>query len=156
MILTEDLSRHRDLEEARMIAHVMRDLRRQKVANERKRRKNPSAEDTPPVVTVRELAELFPALSDGVIRSRLKDRCSCISYKVSALLTQLSLLFLRPGTICELLCWQNIQEHPKQRRPSNSLQLWPCPNLEKHWHLKRTLQPVEMSIFSTAIFHAKC
>lgn len=65
-----------------MIAYVMRELRRQKVVNERKLRRNPSAEDTPPTLTVRELAELFPTLSDGVIRSRLKDRCSCVSYKV--------------------------------------------------------------------------
>lgn len=66
-----------------MVAHVMRELRRQKVKLEKKRHRDAAASETPPVITVRELAELFPMLSDGVIRSRLKDRCSCVSYKVS-------------------------------------------------------------------------
>ena len=36
----------------------------------------------PPIITVRELLDLFPTLSDGVIRSRLKDRCNCVPFKV--------------------------------------------------------------------------
>ncbi len=65
-----------------MVAYVMRELRRQKVVSDRKKRRNAAAEETPPIVTVREVADLFPTLSEGVIRSRLKDRCSCVVYKV--------------------------------------------------------------------------
>ena len=111
-MLTGEPLCHRELEEARMIVQVMRELRRQKVANERKQRKDPSAEDSPPVVTVRELAELFPSLSDGVIRSRLKDRCSCVSFKVSALLVKMSLPWIKPAADCQRLSWQVFQRKP--------------------------------------------
>ena len=60
-----------------MVAYVLRELRRQKVRNEKKKQ---AGEVT---VTVRELSDLFPGLSEGIIRSRLKDRCSCIPFKVN-------------------------------------------------------------------------
>lgn len=75
----------RELEESRMIAHVMRELRRQKIRIEKRKNKDTVLGDTPPTITVRELADLFPTLSDGIIRSRLKDRCSCVSYKARSL-----------------------------------------------------------------------
>ena len=66
-----------------MVAHVMRDLRRQKIRLDKKKSQDALVGEAPPTITVRELADLFPTLSDGIIRSRLKDRCSCVSYKVS-------------------------------------------------------------------------
>ena len=57
-----------------MVAHVMRELRRQKFRNEKKK----ASEAADAVITVRELTDLFPTLSDGVIRSRLRDRCNCV------------------------------------------------------------------------------
>lgn len=66
-----------------MVAHVMRELRRQKIRLEKKRRGDDAMLETPPTITVRELVDLFPGISEGILRSRLKDRCSCISYKVN-------------------------------------------------------------------------
>lgn len=67
----------RDLEEARMVVHVLRELRRQKTRLEKRKLEGEAT------TTVRELSDLFPDLSDGVIRSRLRDRCSCVPFKVS-------------------------------------------------------------------------
>ena len=66
----------RDMEEARMVAYVLRELRRQ----QSKRDKGRSKEE--PCISVRELANLFPDLSEGVIRARLKDRCGCVPLRV--------------------------------------------------------------------------
>lgn len=63
-----------------MVSHVMRNLRRQKLKNEKSKKQT---EPQPCIITVKELHEMFPTLTEGVIRSRLKDRCSCIAYKVS-------------------------------------------------------------------------
>jgi hypothetical protein len=63
-----------------MVSYVMRNLRRQKLKNEKSKKQ---AEPQPCLITVKELHEMFPTLTEGIIRSRLKDRCSCIAYKVS-------------------------------------------------------------------------
>ena len=61
-----------------MVSWVMRNLRRQKVKNEKGKK---TAEEQACTVTIRELHDMFPGLTEGIIRSRLKDRCSCIAYK---------------------------------------------------------------------------
>lgn len=66
----------RDLEEARMVAYVLRELRRQKLRNEKKK------QEVEATITVRDLNEMFPGISDGIIRSRLRDRCNCVPFKV--------------------------------------------------------------------------
>ena len=66
-----------------MVVHVMRELRHQKIRNEKKRQQQQEAPEV--TITVRELVDLFPGLSDGMIRSRLKDRCSCVPFKASPL-----------------------------------------------------------------------
>lgn len=62
-----------------MVAHVMRELRRQKFRNEKKK----GSEMADAVISVRELMEWFPTISEGVIRSRLRDRCNCVPQRVS-------------------------------------------------------------------------
>ena len=66
-----------------MVVHVMRELRRQKIRNEKKKQQQGGGPEV--TITVRELVDLFPGLSDGMIRSRLKDRCSCVPFKASSL-----------------------------------------------------------------------
>ena len=66
-----------------MVSYVMRELRRQKLRNDKGKK---AAEGQACTVTVKELHDMFPGRTEGVIRSRLKDRCSCIAYKVTTCL----------------------------------------------------------------------
>lgn len=66
----------RDIEEKRLCVHVWRTLRTRAAALERR------GQEGPATVSVRELVEAFPDLSEPVLRTRLKDRCGCVPHRV--------------------------------------------------------------------------
>ena len=91
-----------------MVAHVMRELRRQNFRGEKRHR---AGRVVDAVITVRELLDLFPSLSDGVIRSRLRDRCNCVPQKVGFLIASLIEFFFpfvqawQSNQILDLACY---------------------------------------------------
>lgn len=103
-----------------MVSWVMRNLRRQKVKNDKKavdesKKGRAPLEPQACTVTVKEVHELFPGLTEGIIRSRLKDRCSCVAYKVGLSLDLheglrfVSLVAVRGSSRKSRICWVSLR-----------------------------------------------
>ena len=67
----------REIEERRLTVHVFRELRRRQQAADKKGAGGGEAA----TVTVAELREAFPQVSDTIIRARLRERCDCVPLK---------------------------------------------------------------------------
>lgn len=94
----------REIEAGRMVVHVVRELRSKQAKAEKNRAK--SGTYVPPKVSIKELKQIFPCLSDATARLRLKDKCECIPVRVSQLEVGFKCTCLYTLHLIRMLCYR--------------------------------------------------
>ena len=70
----------RETEEARLVAHVCRELRRKQARLDKA--KKPGGAGGPAGIGLGELKPLFPGWTDAALSAKLRERCGCQSLRV--------------------------------------------------------------------------